>query len=180
MKNNVELVEQLERILPGLKNSSSSAEDAMIRVLPEVIAALARADDMAFALKPFAKAADIWRQAGDAAVAACGPDASHDLDEERDEAGWSAAMLTIGFSHLANAEVALKGDGALDALPSERNAGIEVACKLIEKKAEDYIQEFGSYDPSTGVYEFNTAGEEYLGTLAELAEEIRALKGGTP
>lgn len=109
MKNNVELVEQLERILPGLKNSSSSAEDAMIRALPEVIAALARADDMAFALKPFADAADIWRRAGDAAVAACGPNAAHDLDEEWDEAGWSAAMPTIGFSHLANAEAALQG-----------------------------------------------------------------------
>ena len=109
---NTELIDLLERIRPGLENSSSSAEDAMIRVLPKVIAALARADDMAFALKPFAEAADIWRRAGEAAVAACGQDASHDLDEEWDEAGWSAAMPTISFSQLANAEVALEGGDA--------------------------------------------------------------------
>lgn len=58
----------------------------------------------------------------------------------------------------------------------ESALGIEAAAKLIDKKAEGYIQEFGNYDPSTGVYEFSNAGEEYLGTLAELAEEIRALK----
>lgn len=38
------LIAQLERILPGLENSNSAAEDAMIRALPEVIAALSRMD----------------------------------------------------------------------------------------------------------------------------------------
>jgi hypothetical protein len=52
---NTELVERLERILPGLQNSSSAAEDAMIRALPEIIAALARADDMLDALKQIAR-----------------------------------------------------------------------------------------------------------------------------
>jgi hypothetical protein len=48
---NTELIERLERILPGLENSSSSAEDAMIRALPKVVVALKRADDMAAALE---------------------------------------------------------------------------------------------------------------------------------
>lgn len=103
------LIAQLERILPGLENSSSAAEDAMIRALPKVIAALAYADHLAFVLEPFAAAADIWRQAGDAAVASCGSDGVHDLNQEWDEAGWNEAMPTIRFSHLANAEAALKG-----------------------------------------------------------------------
>lgn len=34
------LIERLERIKPGLENSNSAAEDAMVEVLPEVIAAL--------------------------------------------------------------------------------------------------------------------------------------------
>lgn len=49
------LIEQLQRILPGLENSSSSAEDAMIRLLPEVIAALRRADDMLAAMVSISK-----------------------------------------------------------------------------------------------------------------------------
>jgi hypothetical protein len=104
---NTELIERLERILPGLQNSSSSAEDAMIRALPEVIAAL--------------KSAGI-----------------------------------VG-----------------------KVAGIYAAAKLIDRKVDDYVKEHGSYDPSTGQTEFSSAGEEYLETLEELAEEIRtlALKG---
>jgi hypothetical protein len=52
--SHAELIERLERILPGLQNSSSSAEDAMIRALPEVIAALAHAAKLEAALQPVA------------------------------------------------------------------------------------------------------------------------------
>lgn len=97
------LIAQLERILPGLENSSSSAEDAMIRLLPEVIATLATA----------------------------------------------------------------KIEG--------RAIGIYAAAQLIERKVDDYCKDHGSYDPSTGQTEFSAAGEEYVGNLEELAEEIRAL-----
>lgn len=55
MKNNVELVEQLERILPGLENSSSSAEDSMIRALPKVISALKISDERLAAMEDIAK-----------------------------------------------------------------------------------------------------------------------------
>ncbi len=53
--------------------------------------------------------------------------------------------------------------------------GIERAARYIEKQRDDYVQEFGNYDPSTGVTEFSIAGEEYLSTLEELIEGIRAL-----
>lgn len=53
-QNNAQLIAQLERILPGLENSSSSAEDAMIRALPKVIAALSRAEKMETALQEIA------------------------------------------------------------------------------------------------------------------------------
>lgn len=55
--------------------------------------------------------------------------------------------------------------------------GIERAARYIEKQRDDYVQEFGNYDPSTGVTEFSTAGEEYLSTLEELIDGIRALAG---
>lgn len=54
MKTTAELIALLERLRPGLENSSSSAEDAMIRVLPEVIAALCRAANLEAALQEIA------------------------------------------------------------------------------------------------------------------------------
>lgn len=55
-------------------------------------------------------------------------------------------------------------------------AGIEAAAKLIDRKIADYVSDHGCYDPDTGFTEFSRAGEEYVSTLEELAEEIRALK----
>jgi len=52
MTDTAKLIDRLEQILPGIQNSNSSAEDAMVEVLPEVIAALkAERDAMAEALK---------------------------------------------------------------------------------------------------------------------------------
>lgn len=56
--------------------------------------------------------------------------------------------------------------------------GIEKAAKYIDQQISDYVQEFGSYDPSTGHTEYSEAGHEYLSTLEELADSIRALTGG--
>jgi hypothetical protein len=52
---NDKLINQIERLKIGLENSSSSAEDAMIRALPNVIAALSRADDMLEAMASISK-----------------------------------------------------------------------------------------------------------------------------
>jgi hypothetical protein len=40
MSNTQKLIERLEQILPGLQNSNSAAEVAMVEALPEVIATL--------------------------------------------------------------------------------------------------------------------------------------------
>lgn len=37
-----DLVERLERIKPGIENSNSSAEDAMVEIMPSVIEAMKR------------------------------------------------------------------------------------------------------------------------------------------
>ena len=53
--------------------------------------------------------------------------------------------------------------------------GIELAARFIEKRRDDYVQEHGSYDPSTGMTEFPGDGEEYVGELEEIIEGIRDL-----
>jgi len=40
--NTQTLIERLERIKPGIENSNSAAEDAMVQILPAVIAELKR------------------------------------------------------------------------------------------------------------------------------------------
>lgn len=56
------------------------------------------------------------------------------------------------------------------------DAGIEAAAKFIDAKVADYVHDHGVYDPETGFTEFRRGGEEYVSTLEELTEEIRALK----
>lgn len=58
-------------------------------------------------------------------------------------------------------------------------AGIEVAARFIEQKAQDYVNEHASNERDTGavVWHYGNAGLEYHSTLVELADEIRSLKG---
>ncbi len=58
--------------------------------------------------------------------------------------------------------------------------GIEAAAKWIDQQRESFDNEHGRVDPDTGTFEFgNNAQLEYSGTLAELAEGIRALHPNT-
>jgi uncharacterized coiled-coil DUF342 family protein len=65
MTNTQKLIERLEKILPGLENSNSAAEVAMVEALPEVIAELTRLkaerDALAEALKKLANEASALR-----------------------------------------------------------------------------------------------------------------------
>lgn len=79
-------------------------------------------------------------------------------------------------------QMAVKLDGELraslasDASPrGEAATGIELAARFVEKRRDDYVQEHGNYDPSTGVTEFPGTGEEYVGELEEIIEGIRSL-----
>ncbi|AAL49619.1 unknown [Sinorhizobium phage PBC5] len=53
--------------------------------------------------------------------------------------------------------------------------GVELAARFVEKRLNDYVQEHGSYDHSTGVTEFPGNGDEYVYELEEIVEGIRAL-----
>lgn len=62
-------------------------------------------------------------------------------------------------------------------LPAQQVAaeGLEIAAAFIEKKVKSYLDEHGSFDPSTGCTELPKGGEDYVYNMEELAEEIRSL-----
>lgn len=68
-------------------------------------------------------------------------------------------------------------DSALRAEPAgQHNATASDAADFLDKKADDYANEYGAVDPDTGTLEFkNIHGEEYYNCLRELADDIRAL-----
>lgn len=52
---------------------------------------------------------------------------------------------------------------------------IEEAAKRVEQRRDDYIREHGNFDPETGIIELPGNGDEYIGELDEIAEDLRAL-----
>lgn len=63
---------------------------------------------------------------------------------------------------------------------AQEPARIELAVRWLEKRRDDYVHEFGSYDPETGATEYGRgakgqAREEYVAELEEVIEGIRAL-----
>ena len=53
--------------------------------------------------------------------------------------------------------------------------GLREAAQVISKRRDDYISEFGSYDPSTGETEYPGTGDESVEEWSELEEMILAL-----
>lgn len=53
--------------------------------------------------------------------------------------------------------------------------GVLAVAQMIERKADDYAAEFGSYDPVTGATEFSAPRGDYWEGLVELADEVRAM-----
>ena len=56
-----------------------------------------------------------------------------------------------------------------------RISGRREAAQAISKRRDDYISEFGSYDPSTGETEYPGTGDESVEEWSELEEMILAL-----
>lgn len=81
---------------------------------------------------------------------------------------------------LLDAEEAGYERGLRDA-PLSLNDGIELAAKLLQRKADDYMQAWSSIAHETGAVEWGRgsggeARQEYHSTLCELAEEVLALR----
>jgi hypothetical protein len=78
-------------------------------------------------------------------------------------------------------------NACLDATPpaqaepsAQEPAGIKLAVRWLEMRRDDYVHEFGSYDPETGATEYGRgakgqAREEYVAEIEEVIEGIRAL-----
>lgn len=60
------------------------------------------------------------------------------------------------------------------ALANARREGVESAAKLLDKRCADYVEAHGLFDPETGTTELPGTGDEYVGELMEIAEQIRA------
>ncbi|WP_070108637.1 hypothetical protein [Burkholderia plantarii] len=74
---------------------------------------------------------------------------------------------------------AVAADGAVHTDAGWR-FGVEAVATMLDKKADDYADEFGSVDPDTGALEFGTGSHaevkrDYHSSLIELADEVRAM-----
>jgi hypothetical protein len=102
------------------------------------------------------------------------PSKDHDLDGGFVVAniGHAKKLARAVLPRLKAAEIAL--NRARQA-PDSRDAALELAAALINKKVADYDREHGNTDPDTGTREYPGDGAEWIGQMDELAEEIRAL-----
>ena len=57
------------------------------------------------------------------------------------------------------------------------NAAIDLAARTVTNRRDDYVNEYGNYDPETGVTKFPGSGEEWVEEWEEIAEAILTLKG---
>lgn len=53
--------------------------------------------------------------------------------------------------------------------------GVAASANFIQKRMDDYLNEFGAIDPETGSVELPRGGDEYVGELQEIIEAVRAL-----
>lgn len=71
------------------------------------------------------------------------------------------------------------GCRALYAAPPTPVAASAVdAIQFIEKRRDDYVRDYGIYDPETGQTEFPSNGNEYVGELEEIIDGLRAAAEG--
>src|SRR5678815_4162166 len=77
--------------------------------------------------------------------------------------------------HTAEAVISALQNIAAKIEPVSVPDGVELAARFVEKRLNDYVQEHGAYDNSTGATEFPGNGDEYVYELEEIIEGIRAL-----
>jgi len=82
-------------------------------------------------------------------------------------------ILRVDRSNIEGAAIPLYAAPQVTSVPD----GIEAAARWVDAQREAYDDEHGRYDPDTGTFEFgNDAQLEYSATLAEIADDIRALR----
>jgi hypothetical protein len=94
---------------------------------------------------------------------------------------WRRAAGKLDHATLRYVYAAMIESPPAQAEPSAQEpAGIELAVRWLEMRRDDYVHEFGSYDPETGATEYGRgakgqAREEYVAEIEEVIEGIRAL-----
>ena len=99
----------------------------------------------------------------------------HIGDDDRD----GAAMMSIAadrIKKLITAQPSVSdAQSALETYGREKvREGMRLAAGLIAKRRDDYISEYGIYDPTTGVTEFPGNGDEYVSELDDCEAAILA------
>ena len=93
--------------------------------------------------------------------------------DEREEYAFDAALdrgiVAIRTLTPADAQAALETYGR-----EKVREGMRLAAGLIAKRRDDYISEYGIYDPTTGVTEFPGNGDEYVSELDDCEAAILA------
>lgn len=69
---------------------------------------------------------------------------------------------------------------AAQGVPDGYAQGVEAVALMIEKKRDDYHFENGSQESDTGAWNYPGDGQDWMNTMDELAEEIRAMLAAAP
>ena len=93
------------------------------------------------------------------------------MTKELDEA---RAQVAAALAHPPQPSVS-DAQSALETYGREKvREGMRLAAGLIAKRRDDYISEYGIYDPTTGVTEFPGNGDEYVSELDDCEAAILA------
>ncbi|WP_186202407.1 hypothetical protein [Burkholderia gladioli] len=102
-----------------------------------------------------------------------------------EDAEESPIPVGVSAAHVIRKAIALLTSPRAAASGQGWREGVNAVAKMLEKKADDYANEFGSVDPDTNALEFGTgahaeAKREYHWSLVELIEEVQAMLDAAP
>lgn len=105
-------------------------------------------------------------------------DVLEEIDEKTPEQDDQGTLLGTGARLQFALKTALTSDDATAALAEIVQKAVEAererCARVVDKRAEEYDREHGSYDCSTGVTEYPGNGEEWMEEWETLAAAIRA------
>ena len=96
-------------------------------------------------------------------------------DPDNSRAREAAAAMAERLLHSIRALTPADAQAALEAYGREKvREGMQRAAGLIAKRRDDYISEYGIYDPTNGATEFPGNGDEYVSELDDCEAAILA------